>query len=66
MKIYVLLESCCNHFTGVYSEKEYQDLKWEDAEEANDYIWKVYEIKGEEWYPLEYLPTIKKEGAVAE
>lgn len=55
MKIYVLLESCCNHFQSVFSEKEYQDFKWEYPEEAGDYEWRAYEMKDGELYFVEFI-----------
>ena len=56
MKIYVLIESCCNHFAGVFSEKEYKEFRWEYAEESRDYEWRVYEMRDGELYFLEFLP----------
>ena len=47
MKVYVLIEYCCNHFEGVYSSiDELLEGRWETVEELenNDYVIREYEL----------------------
>ena len=45
MKFYVLIESCCNHFAGLYTEEEFKNFEWRFEDDKHDHHWRVYELK---------------------
>lgn len=45
MKFYVLIETCCMHFEGIYSEEGFKNNKWEYEDEHEGRMWFAYELK---------------------
>lgn len=57
MKLYVLIETCCKHFEGVYTQEEFDNIVWNYEEEKDGRDWYVYEIKDGKAISVEYIPA---------
>lgn len=56
MKLYVLIETCCMHFEGVYTQEEFDSIVWDYEEEKNSRMWDAYEIKDGKIISLGQIP----------